>query len=84
MTVRPEADRWIQMEEAFSSLEARVGLPQGLLPRPTSGLSLQEGGMMWFKDHAILVHETPSGFGFERSEFDAIMKNIEPIKLGDA
>ena len=40
--------------------------------------------MMWLKDHAILVHETAEGFGFDRAEFEAILKDVEPIKLGDA
>ncbi|HKD17656.1 MAG TPA: hypothetical protein VKG23_07280 [Thermoanaerobaculia bacterium] len=79
MTGIPE-DRWINVEEAYSAMEARLGLRQGLFPRPTDSLSCREGGMMWFADRAILVHETPHGFGFDRREFEEILRTIEPVQ----
>lgn len=59
-------------------------MPYGLFPRPKEGLSCQEGGMMWFSDHAILVHETSDGLGFDRSEFEAILEKVSRVELGDA
>ncbi len=76
--------RWISFEEAFAAFEERLGLPHGLFPRPTDPLTCQEGSMMWLRDHAILVRETAEGFGFDRSEFEAILKDVDPIKVGDA
>ena len=75
---------WISFEEAFAAFEARLGLPHGLFPRPTDPLTCQEGSMMWLKDHAILVQKTAEGFGFDRSEFEAILKDVEPINPGGA
>jgi hypothetical protein len=77
-------DPWIALDEAFAALELRMGLPAGLLHRPTEGLSFQEGGMMWFSDHPILVRETPRGLGFDRSEFEAILAKVNRVELGDA
>ncbi len=82
MTVESDASPWIGFEEAFVALEERMGVPVGLFPRPLDSMSCQEGAMMWFGDHAILVHETPIGWGFNRSEFEAVLQNVKRIDLG--
>jgi hypothetical protein len=84
MTAGSDANRWIGFEEAFTALEAKMGLPSGLLPRPRDPMTCQEGAMMWFSDHAILVHEVPLGFGFDRGEFEAILQKVKRVDLGVA
>jgi hypothetical protein len=84
MTSESTANRWIGFEEAFTALEARMGVPHGMLRRPTDAVTCQEGAMMWFSDHAILVHETPLGFGFDRGEFEAILQKVKRVDLGAA
>ena len=84
MTGESPGNHWIGFEEAFTALEARMGLPHGLFPRPTDAVTCQEGAMVWFSDHAILVHETPHGFAFDRGEFEAILQKVKRVDLGAA
>jgi hypothetical protein len=69
---------WIGLHEAFATYVQRLGLPKGLHRELISGLECRPG-LMWLSDHAILLYERPTGLGFDRDEFEAIMLKIKPV-----
>ena len=79
-----ERETWIGFAEALSSLENRVGVPEGLISGRLDPSKCLEGEMMWFVDQPIIVHQTPVGVGFVRQEFEAILQKVKRVEHGDA
>jgi hypothetical protein len=76
--------RWIALTEALTAYARRLGLPETLREEFVSRSMPLQAGILWLSDHGIAVHELPSGLAFDRNEFEAIMRRIEPGPLGDA
>ena len=75
---------WIALAEAFAAYARRLGLPEALHDEFVSVSMPRKAGILWLGDHGIAVHELPSGLAFDRNEFEAIMRRIEPGPCGDA
>ncbi len=76
--------RWIALVEAFTAYARRLGLPEALHDEFVRRSMARAAGILWLGDHGIAVHELPAGLAFDRNEFEAIMRQIEPGQLGDA
>jgi len=80
-----EQDRWIGIEEAIRLHGERLGLPPSWHLEILKKLPSLEPGTMWLSDQPIELHRLPTGFVFDRSEFEAVLANIKPAgNRGDA
>ena len=76
MTDTLESERWIGLEEALEAQARCLGAPEGFHLELLKNLADLKPGMIWLSDQAITLHELPTGFAFDRAEFEAVLARI--------